>query len=89
MHHFRTTAPAQLALPFPAASLRRIDRAQNAARFYSMAVERDLLGRVVLVRRWGRLGTFGKVRLDEHPDEGRALAALMAIEARKKRRGYH
>jgi hypothetical protein len=28
------------------------------------------------------------VRLDEHPDEGRALAALMAIEARKKRRGY-
>ena len=33
--------------------------------------------------------TIGKVRLNEHPDEGRALAALMAIEARKKRRGYH
>jgi predicted DNA-binding WGR domain protein len=88
MQHFRTTTPAQLALPFPATSLRRIGRAQNAARFYSMDVERDLFGRVVLVRRWGRLGTFGKVRLDEHPDEGRALAALMAIEARKKRRGY-
>ena len=88
MHHFRTTTPAQLALPFPAASLRRIDPAQNAARFYSMDVERDLFGRVVLVRRWGRLGTFGKVRLDEHPDEERALQALMAIEARKKRRGY-
>jgi hypothetical protein len=28
------------------------------------------------------------VRLDEHPDEGRALQTLMAIEARKKRRGY-
>ena len=53
-----------------------------------MDVERDLFGRVVLVRRWGRLGTFGKVRLDEHPDEGRALQALMVIEARKKRRGY-
>ncbi len=36
--------------------------------FYSMDVERDLFSRVVLVRRWGRLGTFGKVRLDEHPD---------------------
>jgi hypothetical protein len=48
MQHFRTTTSAQLALPFQAASLRRIDRAQNAARFYSMAVERDLLGRVVL-----------------------------------------
>ena len=57
---------------------------QDAARFYCMHVERDLFGRVVLVRRWGRLGTFGKVRLDE----GRALQALMAIEARKKRRGY-
>ena len=88
MQHFRTTTPAQLALPFPAASLRRIDPTQNAARFYSMDVERDLFGRVVLVRRWGRLGTFGKVRLDEHPDEGRALQALMTIEARKKRHGY-
>jgi predicted DNA-binding WGR domain protein len=88
MHHIRTSTPAQLALPFPAASLRRIDPTQNAARFYSMDVERDLFGRVVLVRRWGRLGTFGKVRLDEHPDEERALQALMTIEARKKRHGY-
>ena len=47
MQHFRTTTPAQLVLPFPTASLRRIDRAQNAARFYSMDVERDLFGRVV------------------------------------------
>ena len=46
-----------------------------------MDVERDLFGRVVLVRRWGRLGTFGKVRLDEHPDEGKAHQALMALEA--------
>jgi hypothetical protein len=34
----------------------------------------------------GRLGTFGKVRLDEHPDEARALQALVVIEARRK--GY-
>jgi hypothetical protein len=51
MHHFRTSTPAQLALPFPATSLRRINPAQNAARFYSMDVERDLFGRVVLVRK--------------------------------------
>ena len=62
MHHFRTTTPAQLALPFPAAALRRIDPVQNAARFYSMDVERDLFGRVVLVRRWGRLGTSTRTR---------------------------
>jgi WGR domain-containing protein len=33
--------------------LRRINPAKNMARFYSLEVERDLLGRVVLVRRWG------------------------------------
>ena len=87
-HHFRTTSPAQLPLPFPTAALQRVEPARNMARFYSMDVERDLFGRVVLVRRWGRIGAAGKIRLDEHPDEGRALAALAAIEARKRRRGY-
>ena len=60
----------------------------GSARFYGMDVERDLFGRVVLVRRWGRIGTAGKIRLDEHPDEGRALAALAVIETQKRRRGY-
>ena len=90
MHHqIRSHSPEQqLVLPFPAAGLQRIDPARKMARFYSMDVERDLFGRVVLVRRWGRIGTAGRIRLDEHPDEGRALAALLTIEARKRRRGY-
>jgi predicted DNA-binding WGR domain protein len=58
------------------------------ARFYSMEVERDLLGRVVLVRRWGRIGTAGKIRLDEHRGEGEALVALQALQAAKTRKGY-
>jgi predicted DNA-binding WGR domain protein len=58
------------------------------ARFYSLDVERDLFGRVVLVRRWGRIGTAGKVRLDEYEGEGAALVALHALERRKMRRGY-
>jgi hypothetical protein len=37
--------------PPPVASLRRVDPAQNAARFYSMEAERDLFGRGALVRR--------------------------------------
>jgi predicted DNA-binding WGR domain protein len=68
--------------------LQRIDPARNMARFYSMDVERDLFGRVVLVRRWGRIGTAGRTRMDEHHEEGRAFAALAAIEAQKRRRGY-
>ena len=69
--------------------LQRIDAGQNMARFYSMAVEKDLFGRVVLVRRWGRLCTAGRTRLDEHKGEGEALAALASLQARKKKRGYH
>jgi predicted DNA-binding WGR domain protein len=56
--------------------------------FYSMDVERDLFGCVVVVRRWGRIGTAGRTRMDEHPNEGRALAALAAIERQKRGRGY-
>ena len=43
------------------------------ARFYDLEVERDLFGRHVLVRRWGRIGTAGKTRLDEHTGEGGSL----------------
>jgi predicted DNA-binding WGR domain protein len=49
------------------------------ARFYSLMIERDLFGRVVLVRNWGRIGTQraragGGVRLR---DRGRpALEAV-------------
>ena len=68
--------------------MRRVDPTRNMARFYSLDVERDLFGRVVLVRRWGRIGTAGKVRLDEYPEEGRAFAALAALERQKVRRGY-
>ncbi len=66
----------QLALPLFPAVLRRVDPARNMRRFYSLDVERDLFGNVVLVPRWGRIGTAGRVRLDEYPGEGRAVAAM-------------
>ncbi len=51
-------------------------------------MERDLFGKVVLVRRWGRIGQAGKVRLDEFGTEGEARAAMHRLELRKVRRGY-
>jgi predicted DNA-binding WGR domain protein len=68
--------------------LRRVDPAKKMSRFYSLEVERDLLGRVVLVRRWGRIGSAGKTHLDEHTGEGDALAALKNLTAPKVRKGY-
>jgi len=83
-----TELPASVAAPVQPVTLRRVDPSRNMARFYSLAVERDLFGRVVLVRRWGRIGTAGKIRLDEHRGEGEAQAALQALQAAKRRRGY-
>jgi predicted DNA-binding WGR domain protein len=47
-----------------------------------------LFGKAVLVRRWGRIGTAGRTRLDEHAGEGEAMTALMKMEKAKQRRGY-
>ena len=37
--------------------LRRVDET-NTRRFYALLIERDLFGRVVLIRRWGRIGYY-------------------------------
>jgi predicted DNA-binding WGR domain protein len=68
--------------------LYRIDPGRNMARFYELAVERDLFGKVVVVRAWGRIGRPGSIRLDEHPDEAQAQAAATNLGAAKMRRGY-
>jgi predicted DNA-binding WGR domain protein len=69
-------------------TLRRIEPAKNMARFYALEVEQDLFGRPVLVRHWGRIGSAGKIRLDEHTGEGEAWSALQKLQAAKRRKGY-
>jgi predicted DNA-binding WGR domain protein len=56
-------------------------------RFYSLEVKRDLFGRVVLVRHWGRIGTAGKTRLESIKGRG-AQTVLQVLNAAKERRGY-
>ena len=83
-----TTELPTIVAPSRPVTLRRIDAVKNMARFYSLEVERDLFGHVVLVRGWGRIGTAGKIRLDEYRGEGEAMAALQALHTAKKRKGY-
>ncbi len=68
--------------------LRRLEPERNLARFYALLIERDLFGQVVLVRRWGRIGTQGRERADPHANESEAAAALSQLAATKRRRGY-
>ncbi len=67
--------------------LRRVDPETNVHRFYALMIECDLFGRVVLVRRWGRIGTRGRERTDLHADETAPAEALVNLAA-KRRRGY-
>ena len=63
-------------------------RSRGVARFYSLMIERDLFGRVVLVRCWGRIGTNGRELVEEFASETEAGQALEAVAQAKRRRGY-
>ena len=80
--------PAQLDV-FPTdVRLWRIDQQRNMRRFYRLSVQRDLFGGASLVCEWGRVGCRGKMVVEIHSDEGKAITALMNAAAAKKRRGY-
>ena len=68
--------------------LRRIDPEHGMARFYSLMIEQDLFGRIVLVRNWGRIGTNGRELVEEFAGEIEAGPALEAVAQAKRRRGY-
>ena len=68
--------------------IHRRDPARRMARFYSLAVQADLLSGWSLVREWGRIGRPGRVRVDPHPELAIAETAGQELEARKRRRGY-
>ena len=68
--------------------LHRIDPEQGVRRFYSLMIERDLFGRVALVRNWGRIGTNGRELVEVFATEIEAGAALEALAREKWRRGY-
>ena len=78
----------QLALFPETVALTRIRPEKDERRFYHMEIWPDLFGRTLLIRRWGRIGTAGRQRLDPHPDAGAALNALARLLRTKRRRGY-
>ena len=68
--------------------LERVDRARNMARFYVLSIEPTLFEDLSLVRRWGRVGSAGRQRIDLHPSQPIAQIELKKWLDRKRRRGY-
>jgi predicted DNA-binding WGR domain protein len=66
----------------------RVRPERNEGWYHQMEVWPDLFGRALLVRRWGRIGTKGRRRLDPHPDPGAAINALARLAHARRRRGY-
>lgn len=68
--------------------LRRIDPTRNMARFYEVSLEPSLFGSWAVVRRWGRIGSQGRIRLELCDSAGEALDCIERLIASKRRRGY-
>ncbi|PZR86542.1 MAG: WGR domain-containing protein [Stutzerimonas stutzeri] len=68
--------------------LERRDPDRNMARFYVLSIEPTLFGDAALVREWGRLGRYGRRRLDLFPSVAKAQAQLDTLHRRKLARGY-
>ncbi|CEF41689.1 hypothetical protein ASN_2399 [Acetobacter senegalensis] len=84
----RDGACLQLALFPDAVSLVRIYPPRNTWRYYDLSIQPDLFGGAALIRRWGRIGTPGKVRLDLFSDAGAAANQLAHLLRQKLKRGY-
>jgi len=68
--------------------LERVDRAKNMARFYVLSIEPTLFEDLALVRRWARVGSAGRQRIDLQPSQPIAQIEFKKWLERKRRRGY-
>ena len=70
--------------------LERVHPARNIARYYVLSIEPTLFAKHTLIRRWGRIGSAGRERLQFFggEDAARAQMALETWLAGKRKRGY-
>ncbi|WP_108130756.1 WGR domain-containing protein [Gemmobacter caeni] len=75
-------------LDFEPLSMTRRDPDLNMARFYAIALQPTLFGEVSVMRFWGRIGTRGQAMLQTFPSFTVAMRQAVAVERRKRLRGY-
>jgi predicted DNA-binding WGR domain protein len=75
-------------LPESAFLFHRIDPSRNMLRFYQLELLPDMLGGVLLIREWSRIGSRGQYKARWFDDPAAANPALFTQARRKERRGY-
>jgi predicted DNA-binding WGR domain protein len=68
--------------------MERSDHTRNLARFYQVDIQPTLFGDWAVICRWGRIGTYGRIRQDWFAFLPDAEASHARRVARKHRRGY-
>lgn len=68
--------------------LYKIEPSQNLRRYYSVSVSMDLFGSPVLIRSWGRIGTYGRSKAEIYNQPAEATAAAEVLAKKKGLRGY-
>jgi predicted DNA-binding WGR domain protein len=68
--------------------IERRDPGRNMARFYALSIEETLFGDARLVRRWGRIGTAGRMVQHSFDNEREAVTLFLELLRAKRMRGY-
>ena len=68
--------------------IERIDPSKNMARYYVVSLSQSLFNEICVARRWGRIGTRGQGKRHYFATELDALAFLLDLLSRKRKRGY-
>ena len=70
--------------------LERVDPSRNIARYYVLSIEPTLFATHTIIRRWGRIGSFRRERLQFFggDDTSQAQVTLETWLARKRKLGY-
>jgi predicted DNA-binding WGR domain protein len=76
------------ALVIPPETVTRRDPQRRMARFYALRIQGSLFDAWSLIREWGRIGSPGRVRVDQHATIAELAAAADRIAAAKRRKGY-
>ncbi|MBF0367921.1 MAG: WGR domain-containing protein [Magnetococcales bacterium] len=70
------------------AYLQRLNPATGMVWYYSLQIQRDLLGRWQVIREWGRSGSPGTLRQVPYDTHEQAVAALLSLRDQLTGKGY-
>ncbi len=70
------------------AYLQRLNPATGVVWYYSLQIQRDLLGRWQVIREWGRSGSPGTLRQCPFDEHGDAVASMTSLMDQLIEKGY-